>query len=389
MWNSLNKQRLIAAAILALGAGTASAAVLTRTYVINTAVIQDLFSATFDGSLIPCSTPTPPDAQECAFFGGYTPPGRNIQINNVGTGSGTLTVNWETTTGEILQVNEMRINLAQTQLVINDGGPNPTVVDVIPGNNVPVASPGDVAFIEAGTGTAGRDLDGAGFQTILGAGSADPDQGVAIGQAAVFQHQDPTNNPDTPDFAVFNDVVDTCSGNSCALISAYVITLDGVRYRLEGTVSAAGGNSLVLKSQTSNNSIYRVGFTTAVDTDGDGIPDATDNCPLVANANQADTDGDLRGNACDNCRLIANNTGANAQCDSDNDGFGNRCDGDFNNNNSTNAQDTTLFRQQLGQPSTPPTYNSRDLNCNGSVNAQDTTLFRQLLGQPPGPGAGP
>ena len=38
------------------------------------------------------------------------------------------------------------------------------------------------------------------------------------------------------------------------------------------------------------------------DADGDGVPDATDNCPSVANANQADNDGDLRGNACDNCR---------------------------------------------------------------------------------------
>ncbi len=387
MFSNSTKRHLMAAALLALGAGTASAAVVTRTYVINTATIADLYSATFDGALTPCSTPTPPDAQECAFFNGYTPAGRNITINNVGTGSGTLSVNWETTTGEIVQVNSMRINLAQVQLVINSGGT--TTVDVIPGNNAPVASPGDVAFIESGTGTAGRDLDGAGFQTILGTGTADADQGVAIGQATIFQHTDATNNPDTPDFAVFNDVVDTCTGPQCGLISAYIITLDGVRYRLEGAVSAAGGNTLVLKAQTANNSIYRVDFTTALDTDGDGIADATDNCPLVANVNQADTDGDLRGNACDNCRNVANNTGAGAQCDSDNDGFGNRCDGDFNQTNSTNAQDTVLYRQQLGQPSIPPVYNSRDINCNGTVNAQDTTLYRGLLGSPPGPGAGP
>ncbi|MEO8444468.1 MAG: thrombospondin type 3 repeat-containing protein [Gammaproteobacteria bacterium] len=124
------------------------------------------------------------------------------------------------------------------------------------------------------------------------------------------------------------------------------------------------------------------------DADGDGIADSVDNCPAVANSDQADTDGDARGDLCDNCRLLANNSGAGAQCDSDNDGFGNRCDGDFNNNSATNAQDTTLFRQRLGQPSVAPTYNAADLNCNGSVNAQDTTLFRQLLGAPPGPGAG-
>jgi hypothetical protein len=35
------------------------------------------------------------------------------------------------------------------------------------------------------------------------------------------------------------------------------------------------------------------------DTDGDGVCDEVDNCPLVANADQADTDGDGSGDACD------------------------------------------------------------------------------------------
>jgi len=37
------------------------------------------------------------------------------------------------------------------------------------------------------------------------------------------------------------------------------------------------------------------------DDDGDGILDGTDNCPTVANADQADADGDGVGNACDAC----------------------------------------------------------------------------------------
>jgi hypothetical protein len=36
-----------------------------------------------------------------------------------------------------------------------------------------------------------------------------------------------------------------------------------------------------------------------VDTDGDGDPDNLDNCPNVANADQANCDGDAQGNACD------------------------------------------------------------------------------------------
>src|SRR5262249_32137760 len=35
------------------------------------------------------------------------------------------------------------------------------------------------------------------------------------------------------------------------------------------------------------------------DLDGDGVPDPADNCPTVANPNQADTDRDRAGDACD------------------------------------------------------------------------------------------
>ena len=37
------------------------------------------------------------------------------------------------------------------------------------------------------------------------------------------------------------------------------------------------------------------------DSDGDGVPDARDDCPAVANADQRDTDGDGIGDACDPC----------------------------------------------------------------------------------------
>jgi hypothetical protein len=42
------------------------------------------------------------------------------------------------------------------------------------------------------------------------------------------------------------------------------------------------------------------------DSDGDGHPNATDNCPSVANADQADADGDGKGDACDACPNTAN-----------------------------------------------------------------------------------
>jgi hypothetical protein len=89
------------------------------------------------------------------------------------------------------------------------------------------------------------------------------------------------------------------------------------------------------------------------DTDGDGVPDASDNCTLVANPDQFDADGD---------------------------GYGNRCDGDLNNDGVTNAQDNVQFRQRLGTPDAVA-----DFNHSGNVNAQDAVIFRTLLGRPPGP----
>ena len=53
-----------------------------------------------------------------------------------------------------------------------------------------------------------------------------------------------------------------------------------------------------------------------------GEPDASDNCPLVANAGQEDADGDGVGDACDNCVNVANP----AQTDADQNGAGDDCD---------------------------------------------------------------
>ena len=58
------------------------------------------------------------------------------------------------------------------------------------------------------------------------------------------------------------------------------------------------------------------------DSDGDGLPEALDNCPGVANLDQADEDGDGAGDVCDNCPGLANAS----QSDLDGDGAGDACD---------------------------------------------------------------
>ena len=59
------------------------------------------------------------------------------------------------------------------------------------------------------------------------------------------------------------------------------------------------------------------------DDDGDGVPNAADNCPQTPNPAQRDDDGDRIGNACDNCPAVANVD----QSDRDGDGIGDACEG--------------------------------------------------------------
>lgn len=67
---------------------------------------------------------------------------------------------------------------------------------------------------------------------------------------------------------------------------------------------------------------YQLTVAPLLDTDNDGVPSATDNCPSVANADQLDGDGDGDGDACDNCPADANPD----QLDTDGDTIGDVCD---------------------------------------------------------------
>jgi len=91
----------------------------------------------------------------------------------------------------------------------------------------------------------------------------------------------------------------------------------------------------------------------SVDTDGDGLYDYEDNCTLIPNPNQEDTD---------------------------NDDYGNICDGDLDNSGFVNSIDLSLFKQRLF--SNDP---DADLDSSGVVNSIDFSLFKTLLLSPPGP----
>jgi hypothetical protein len=89
------------------------------------------------------------------------------------------------------------------------------------------------------------------------------------------------------------------------------------------------------------------------DSDGDGIPDKSDNCTLVANPDQRDADGD---------------------------GYGSLCDADLNNDKIVNAADLALFKQVFGSGDA-----NADFNGDGVVDDLDLALIKEQFFGAPGP----
>jgi len=85
-----------------------------------------------------------------------------------------------------------------------------------------------------------------------------------------------------------------------------------------------------------------------VDTDGDGVCDDVDNCPAVANANQANTYGDARGDACEPRPLVS--------CDLDTDG-------------DVDSVDVKLITALRNKPAS--VNRKADIDGNGIININD------------------
>lgn len=90
-----------------------------------------------------------------------------------------------------------------------------------------------------------------------------------------------------------------------------------------------------------------------LDIDQDGVPDADDNCSTAANADQRD---------------------------SDNDGFGNDCDADLNNDCVTNVIDLGILRSRFFTNDA-----DADFNGDGIVNIVDLGRMRAAFFAEPGP----
>ena len=110
--------------------------------------------------------------------------------------------------------------------------------------------------------------------------------------------------------------------------------------------------------------------------DGDAQHAAWGAADLDALALVGDSDGDGTNDLEDNCILHPNPD----QRDTDNDGYGNACDADFDNSGFVNFADLAIFRSAFGT-----TNEDADFDANGFVNFADLATFRSLFGKAPGP----
>ena len=204
----------------------------------------------------------------------------------------------------------------------NDGepsAPSATTASIEPAEEDPVADPNGPY-----TGTEGVAVD------FDGSASFDPDGGV------ITQYD--------WDFGDGNTGIGVAPSHTYTADGSYTVTLTVVDD--EGAVSAPAETTAEI----------------ALDTDGDGIADAQDNCILVANG------------------PLIPDEGGNSQLDTDGDNYGNICDPDLDGNLIVNASDLALFKAVFFT-SDP----DADLNGNGIVNAADLAILKTFFFKPPGP----
>lgn len=156
-------------------------------------------------------------------------------------------------------------------------------------------------------------------------------------------------------FAPVADIADTirvheCSNAACTRTLLKATLRDGEHY-LDHTADSSS-YPLLIEAASASGEAATVNVYYG-DSDNDGVLDYEDNCSAIPNPSQIDAD-----------------------CD----GFGNLCDGDFNNDGVVNVQDLGLLRVSFFTDD-----GQTDLNSDGVVNAVDLGLFRTLTFQPPGP----
>lgn len=191
-------------------------------------------------------------------------------------------------------------------------------------------------------------------QVDVGNISIDPSSGITI---------DPLTNPSVPvvtadpmaqyvnEFVDPRDVVHTFQAKSGEWVDCVDLYAQPALKRagMEGHQIQFRPDSLPLELASYPDAEDQVGGNLEADTDGDGMVDGQDNCPLVPNAGLA-------------------------SCDTDGDGIGNVCDGDFNQDGTTDATDFVSYFLE-GFRSGKDSGAGVDMDCDGSVTGLDFTGY--------------
>jgi hypothetical protein len=121
------------------------------------------------------------------------------------------------------------------------------------------------------------------------------------------------------------------------------------------------------------------------DDDGDTLVDWPDDpqCSSALDDTELpDQDGDGVGDPLDNCLAEGNPD----QRDTNQDGYGNLCDADFDDDGGVGLADFATFKLSFGQSLGSPAYDpDADFDGDGAVGLFDFGVFRSLFGAPPGP----
>lgn len=174
---------------------------------------------------------------------------------------------------------------------------------------------------------------------------------------------------------VFNEHMDQATANDVnnysisggITINSASLYGDGKTVVLDTSLHDFGNYQLTVMNVQDNslagNSVLSTGLDYLVidagDPDADDVINSFDNCTSVANADQRDTDVD---------------------------GYGNLCDGDLNDDGSTDTLDLNLYKQAHRTSMGDANYDvDADFNGDGVINTLDLNIYKGLHRTPPGP----
>ena len=121
-----------------------------------------------------------------------------------------------------------------------------------------------------------------------------------------------------------------------------------------------------------------------IDNDNDGAVDMADSfCTSPGDLrDEPDLDSDGVTDAEDNCLIVSNST----QLDSDQEGYGNVCDADYNDDGVVGTYDFMTLRNAFGSTVGTPGWDPQlDANGDGAIGTFEFALVRRAFGDPPGP----